>query len=942
MERYKCKTCGEQLVEKKGEYYICKYCGHRWMIEENAKRSMALENAWESLRLADFDRAEEFFDEAIEENKANHEAYWGKALAAANITYVNDLSENKKVPTCHNISEQPFSEGNFVKNAIKLAPKEVAIMYRQQAEYIDKVRAEWLEKADKEPDYDVFISYKDSDKENNIDRTDDSYACTEIYTELIQKGYKVFYSRISLKDKISEQYEPYIYNAIKTAKVMIVYAEKAEYITSPWVKNEWSRFRKRIELGEKDPRSLVLVYKNINLSDIPTTFRSRQCLNKEDITFLQSLITHIEKIIKSEKKPEKLSPIDIGTNVIKMHSVGQGTELSLDVKQTLTLVNRYIANCRFDLAKGLLDGLLASEPNNGDFLLSKLIMDKQLTDEQSLLKDFKNLSEKDCASLKKVIMYSQKDTAEDIINQLYKYACDEKADGICKKIYEFVLPFNISSRKRKISSAFKDCIEKNKYDSFTFLLGAMSADESNQYVDYMVRYISANASKNELCYDMGEKLWRTKEFNYYLATLSKAKQDDIFELMNKQKYIHKRQQEEQLQRKHKHRQEVLKTMFFVSIGILFVASVVFFVLSTYQFSIMKNQSALKIGKIYKYTSLACGGVMFVFSLIFAFILNPKKNVRIILLILTVVVLVHSIIFIGYLTIQNVYCHTDNAVYFEYKNQYKLKRISNESDVIILSEINGKEVKWGSKYCTSNTRSITFVGGEWSLSKIDFLNAEMLKRITVDGANIVVKKQTFIKCPNLQEICINNGVLSVSISKEKVVQEDDSWDIFNNESVCVYLNNGSLINLTDDLKLLDVYGKSSVNINLRMPASAVKWGIDDSSRVCYFSVQKIVFHEDVDFSESIFKRNTTKYYIDFFDSEPIDRYYPIGNNVYLPKNINKLPEYFFGDEMEDEVERVNVYFEGSVEEWDRIVVGENGNENFFSGKVDVIYNYTAED
>ena len=216
--------------------------------------------------------------------------------------YVTDFHENKKVPTCNSISESSFIDSRDVKRAIELAPGDIAESYKSQAEQIEAIRVEWVKKASREPAYDVFISYKDSDREHHIERTDDSYDAHELYMALTEAGYKVFFSRVSLRDKVSEHYEPYIYNAIKTAKVMIVFGEKPEYFNAVWIKNEWMRFRKRIELGEKHQNSLVVAYKGLDPADLPIGLRSRQCIDASSITFLEDLKKHIDKIIR---KPEK-------------------------------------------------------------------------------------------------------------------------------------------------------------------------------------------------------------------------------------------------------------------------------------------------------------------------------------------------------------------------------------------------------------------------------------------------------------------------------------------------------------------------------------------------------------------------------------------------------------------------------------------------------------
>ena len=308
MQTNVCKSCGGDL-ERIGNYYVCRFCGNKWMIDaDNDVHVIDRANAWSALRDCDFERAVELFENIIFKEPENHEAYWGMALADAGIMYVTDLDESKKVPTCNSISEVSFIDSKYVQKAIELAPADISESYKKQAEQIEEIRVEWLRKASKEKPYDIFICYKDSDREHNIDRTDDSYDAHELYNALTAEGYRVFFSRVSLRDKISEHYEPYIFNALKTAKVMIVFGEKPEYFKAVWVKNEWTRFRTRIKLGEKHPNSLVAVYKNMAPTDLPVGLRSIQCLNADEMTFLENLKSHVSKIINSSPETE-IKPI---------------------------------------------------------------------------------------------------------------------------------------------------------------------------------------------------------------------------------------------------------------------------------------------------------------------------------------------------------------------------------------------------------------------------------------------------------------------------------------------------------------------------------------------------------------------------------------------------------------------------------------------------------
>lgn len=311
MEHHVCKCCG-MLLKREGNYYVCDYCMNRWMIDvANDVSAVERVAAWTALRQGDFDKATELFEEIIIKDDKNHEAYWGRALARNAIVYVNDVVEDKKVPTCNNITEASFLNDKDVKKAIELAPEDVAFGYKKQIDYLENIRVEWLEKASKEPPYDVFISFKDSDRENGIERTQDSFDAQEIYTALVDAGYKVFFSRVSLRGKVAEQYEPYIYNAIKTAKVMIVFGEKPEYFNSTWIKNEWTRFKARIDGGEKHKNSLVVVVKDMNPGDLPIALRARQAMNMTDLTFFETLKNHIASIVggTSAQKTAAANPV---------------------------------------------------------------------------------------------------------------------------------------------------------------------------------------------------------------------------------------------------------------------------------------------------------------------------------------------------------------------------------------------------------------------------------------------------------------------------------------------------------------------------------------------------------------------------------------------------------------------------------------------------------
>ena len=510
VSQFRCKNCDGTTV-RDGNFFVCEFCGTKWANLTEDSTQVKLESAWDALRSNEFDKAVDLFENIIiDNNNANNskdsfEAHWGKALAENGIVFVNDYSENKKVPTCNNITENSFLENADVKKAIALAPKDVSENYSALAEKIEKIRVEWLEKARKEEPYDVFICFKDSDKENNIERTNDSYAAQEIYTELVKEGYKVFFSRVSLRDKISEQYEPYIYNALKTAKVMIVYGEKPEYFNAVWLRNEWNRFRIRIEKGEKHKNSLVVVYKNMDANDLPAALKSRQCLNAGDMMFYSTLSNHVKKVIELSSQNVHLDRIkiqggqmgkkasQISVNSVKTREIGEGAIAETDIseKQSIALINTYLRASDWRAAKKLVEDVLFDNPGCAEALWCQILANSQATDEADLCKKLASTSAKfnDFALLEKLLNCASKEFATKILNLFYDI--NFVNDALHHSTLSHILPFAYAQRDAKIKASFDKAIARVHQKTFDLLLGTLASDEVDRYIAYNQAIVKA-------------------------------------------------------------------------------------------------------------------------------------------------------------------------------------------------------------------------------------------------------------------------------------------------------------------------------------------------------------------------------------------------------------------------------------------------------------------
>ena len=290
-----CYNCGGEWISRGGRL-VCAHCGSYKPAEITGEELTLLYTAFQKLRLAEFYEAEQEFDDIIQRYPRNAQAYWGRLMARYGIKYEEDY-DGARIPTCYATSIESIFAASDYKKAMECADTETRAVFKEHASYIERVRKEWVEKAKKEKPYDIFICYKDSDLARGVKRTRDSFTMQDLYIYLTNKGYRVFFSHETLREKTGEKYEPYIFNALSTAKIMLVYGSDPDYINATWVKNEWTRYKKRMQAGEKKLNSLLVAYEGFSPNELPLALSSTQCFDATDRRFYSDLTDKIEEIL---------------------------------------------------------------------------------------------------------------------------------------------------------------------------------------------------------------------------------------------------------------------------------------------------------------------------------------------------------------------------------------------------------------------------------------------------------------------------------------------------------------------------------------------------------------------------------------------------------------------------------------------------------------------
>ena len=296
----KCKMCGGDIeLSADKTFGTCEYCGSTMTFPkvDDEQRAAMFNRGNHFRRNGEFDKALAVYERIVQEDEADAEAHWCCALCRFGIEYVEDPNTFEYLPTCHRASFDSFLEDVDYLAALEHSDGITRRQYQKDAAKIAEVQRGILATSQNEEPFDVFICYKESEDDGR--RTRDSLYAQDIYYQLTEQGRRVFFSRITLEDKAGTEYEPYIFAALNSAKVMILVTTSAEHANAVWVKNEWSRF---LSLMRKDRTKLLLpCYRDMDPYDLPEALSVLQSYDMSKIGFIQDLIRGVNKVLEGSK-----------------------------------------------------------------------------------------------------------------------------------------------------------------------------------------------------------------------------------------------------------------------------------------------------------------------------------------------------------------------------------------------------------------------------------------------------------------------------------------------------------------------------------------------------------------------------------------------------------------------------------------------------------------
>ncbi len=372
MAVFKCKMCGGTLeVSDRQSVISCAWCGTSQTLPrlDDERRNNLYERANHFRRENNYDRAMSVYETILEEDRTDAEAYWSLVLCTYGVEYVKDPKTGKHVPTCNRTQYTSILTDENYKCACKYADADQRALYESEAQQIDAIQRGILAISQREEPFDIFISYKETDE--NGARTHDSVLAQELYYQLTNEGYKVFFSRITLEDKLGQEYEPYIFAALNSARVMVVLGTDEKHFNAVWVKNEWSRFL-ALTKNSGGKKILIPAYRDMDPYDLPREFSHLQAQDMSKLGFMQDLLRGIGKILGRNKKPEATSAQQ--TVVVS----------NTNTAPLLRRAHMFLEDGDFHGADECAEKVLDMDPENAHAYVVKLLARFQLRNEEGL------------------------------------------------------------------------------------------------------------------------------------------------------------------------------------------------------------------------------------------------------------------------------------------------------------------------------------------------------------------------------------------------------------------------------------------------------------------------------------------------------------------------------------------------------------------------------
>lgn len=511
----KCKHCGHlnEIGKAINGVIECEYCFSKFTVPKKDISPAALSflrQGEHDLDICKFDDAYTAYAKAAEYDRTEPEAYWGMALSEFRVQYIKDTKENRLQPICHEFTEKQFIQNKNYLVALSYATDRQKEEYEKKAQEIDYIRSEFLKLKQSGLDYDCFICVKvsriDNEQTDNSKKnwTEDAYDADAIYDLLKRNGFTPFFSEREIRGRTGANYEAMILYALYTSETMLVVCRNEEYLQTPWVKNEYTRFKELVNNKEKENDSLTIVYNGNPIERLPGNNNgkiqgidySRREADFEIVKFVESH-TPIARVKREEEKRQKDAEAELIRRQIeeqkrtqqeleeKLRNLNPNTVMGTTstVETLLTRANQEMEGKNFEKATNFFETVLERAPENAFAWWGLFLCEFEVVNEESI-----EINKNSIENINRSQNYKNANKYSDSVmkNRINKFILKVQ-DVLLPKIGEIKKHFNIFNNINNIDT--------NEYQKAISIVRIKIKDKEKKLKD---KENELNSSKNKL------------------------------------------------------------------------------------------------------------------------------------------------------------------------------------------------------------------------------------------------------------------------------------------------------------------------------------------------------------------------------------------------------------------------------------------------------------
>ena len=166
-------------------------------------------------------------------------------------------------------------EADYIRLLDRAAGTDALSYFKDEAQRVDRLLAQ-IQALQGEDGYDVFVALR---AEEGGEPTAEKRFCDAAVDQLtrVYGVGRVFYAPQTLCGRTAEEFEAYVHEGLRTARLLVVVADSAAHADAPWVRSEWRRY-----LAREDGRTAVCCLGDMRPDALPAPLAAQQVIAAAD------------------------------------------------------------------------------------------------------------------------------------------------------------------------------------------------------------------------------------------------------------------------------------------------------------------------------------------------------------------------------------------------------------------------------------------------------------------------------------------------------------------------------------------------------------------------------------------------------------------------------------------------------------------------------------